>query len=104
MTLQPLIDLARQRGGLGPDDLVACLAPLFRQRYPRVRRCLRLQQFGMARIGHAGGGERLLVQRRRDDRGQFAAQGGAGRPGDGGGGQAPALRAHLAPGRGRVGG
>ena len=31
MTLQPLVDLARERGGLGPDDLVACLAPLFRQ-------------------------------------------------------------------------
>jgi hypothetical protein len=31
VTLQPLVDLARQRGGLGPDDLVACLAPLFRQ-------------------------------------------------------------------------
>jgi hypothetical protein len=31
MTVQPLIDLARSRRGLGPDDLLACLEPLFRQ-------------------------------------------------------------------------
>ena len=31
MTVQPLIDLARTRHGLGPDDLLACLGPLFRQ-------------------------------------------------------------------------
>jgi len=31
MTIQPLIDLARGRRGLGPDDLVACLEPLFLQ-------------------------------------------------------------------------
>ncbi len=31
MSIQPLIDLARGRQGLGPDDLVACLEPLFRQ-------------------------------------------------------------------------
>ena len=31
MTVQPLIELARRRRGLGPDDLVACLEPLFRQ-------------------------------------------------------------------------
>jgi AAA domain-containing protein/uncharacterized protein DUF4011 len=31
MTIQPLVDLARERGGLEPDSLIECLAPLFRQ-------------------------------------------------------------------------
>ena len=44
---------------------------------PACARGLGLQQLGVARERHAGGGQRLLVQRRGDERGDLAAQRGA---------------------------
>jgi hypothetical protein len=68
---------------------------------PAVRRGLGLQQFGVAGEVHAGGGERLLVQRRGDQRRHVAAQRGARGPDHGVGGEPAGGGVDAAPGHQR---
>ena len=76
-----------------------------RRRAAAQRRGQRLQHLGVAGVVNAGGGQRLLVQRRGDHRRRLTGQQQPGRGFDAGSGRGTAARIHPAPGQpGQAGG